>query len=70
MDVFASYTTTDAETGWIATSSQLSSNLENMPAVDRMNVGTGKTPWAIKHRLVAGLNYTANWFNNAPTNFS
>ena len=70
LDVFASYTTTDAETGWIATSSQLSSNLENMPAVDRMNVGTGKTPWAIKHRLVAGLNYTANWFNNAPTNFS
>jgi hypothetical protein len=34
-----------------------------------MNVGVGKTPWAIEHRLVAGLNYTANWFNNAPTNF-
>ena len=29
--------------------------LENMAAVDRMNVGVGKTPWAIKHRLVAGL---------------
>ena len=35
-----------------------------------MNVGVGKTPWAIENRLVAGLNYTANWFNNAPTNFS
>ena len=33
-----------------------------MVAVDRMNVGVGKTPWAIEHRLVAGLNYTANWF--------
>jgi|TARA_B100001093_G_scaffold36918_1_gene31626 hypothetical protein len=70
LDVFASYTNTDAESGWVATSSQLSSNLENMPAIDRMNVGVGKTPWAIKHRLVAGLNYTANWFDNAPTNFS
>ena len=70
LDIFASYTNTDAESGWVATSSQLSSNLENMVAVDRMNVGVGKTPWAIKHRLVAGLNYTANWFNNAPTNFS
>ena len=70
LDVFASYTNTDAESGWIATSSQVSSNLENMPAVDRMNVGVGKTPWAIEHRLVAGLNYTANWFNNAPTSFS
>jgi hypothetical protein len=70
LDIFASYTNTDAESGWVATSSQLSSNLENMAAVDRMNVGVGKTPWAIKHRLVAGLNYTANWFNNAPTNFS
>ena len=70
LDIFASYTNTDAESGWVATSSQLSSNLENMTAVDRMNVGVGKTPWAIKHRLVAGLNYTANWFNNAPTKFS
>ncbi len=35
-----------------------------------MNVDVGNTPWAMKHRLVAGLNYTANWFNNAPTNFS
>ena len=70
LDIFASYTNTNAESGWVATSSQLSSNLENMPAVDRMNVGVGKTPWAIEHRLVAGLNYTANWFNNAPTSFS
>jgi hypothetical protein len=70
LDVFASYTNTEAESGWIATSSQLSSNLENMVAVDRMNVDVGNTPWAIKHRLVAGLNYTANWFNNAPTKFS
>ena len=70
MDVFASYTTTDAESGWVATSSQLSSNLEGMPTIDRMNVSVGKTPWAIKHRLVAGLTYTANWFNNAPTKFS
>ena len=70
VDVFASYTNTNAESGWVATSSQLSSNLENMPAVDRMNVGVGKTPWAIEHRLVAGLNYTANIFNNAPTKFS
>ena len=44
--------------------------LENMVAADRMNVGVGKTPWAIEHRLVAGLNYTAYWFNNAPTKFS
>lgn len=70
LDVFASYTNTEAESGWIATSSQLSSNLENMVAVDRMNVDVGNTPWAIKHRLVAGLNYTAYWFNNAPTKFS
>jgi hypothetical protein len=70
LDIFASYTNTNAESGWVATSSQLSSNLEGMPAVDRMNVGVGKTPWAIEHRLVAGLNYTANWFNNAPTSFS
>ena len=70
LDVFASYTNTNAESGWVATSSQLSSNLENMAAVDRMNVGVGKTPWAIEHRLVAGLNYTANIFENAPTKFS
>ena len=70
LDVFASYTNTEAESGLIATSSQLSSNLENMVAVDRMNVDVGNTPWAIKHRLVAGLNYTAYWFNNAPTKFS
>ena len=68
--VFASYTNLDAQSGWVATSSQLSSNLEYMPRVDLMNVGVGKTPWAIKHRLVAGLNYTANIFNNAPTKFS
>ncbi len=70
VSVFASYTNLDAESGWVATSSQLSSNLEYMPRVDLMNVGVGKTPWAIDHRLVAGLNYTANWFKNAPTNFS
>ena len=70
LDVFASYTNTNAESGWVATSSQLSSNLENMVTTDRMNVGVGKTPWAIEHRLVAGLNYTAYWFNNAPTKFS
>ena len=58
LDVFASYTNTNAESGWVATSSQLSSNLENMVTTDRMNVGVGKTPWAIEHRLVAGLNYT------------
>ena len=70
LDVFASYTNTEAESGWVATSSQLSSNLEGMVTTDRMNVSVGNTPWAIKHRLVAGLNYTANWFNNAPTTFS
>src|SRR6056300_303758 len=43
LDVFASYTNTEAESGWVATSSQLSSNLENIVAVDRMNVGVGKT---------------------------
>ena len=70
LDVFASYTGLDAQSGWQGTSSQLSSNLEYMPRVDLMNVGVGKTPWAVEHRLVAGLNYTANWFANAPTKFS
>ena len=70
LDVFASYTNLDAESGWVATSSQLSSNLEYMPRVDLMNVGVGKTPWAIEDRIVAGLNYTVNWFPNAPTKFS
>ena len=47
VSVFASYTNLDAENaGWVATSSQLSSNLEYMPRVDLMNVGVGKTPWA------------------------
>ena len=41
-----------------------------MPRVDLMNVGVGNTPWAVENRLVAGLNYTANIFANAPTNFS
>ena len=70
LSVFASFTGLDAENAWNGTSSQLSSNLEYNPRVDLMNVGVGKTPWAIENRLVAGLNYTANWFNNAPTNFS
>jgi hypothetical protein len=35
-----------------------------------MNVGVGNTPWAVEHRLVAGLNYSANIFANAPTKFS
>ena len=70
VSVFASYTGLDAENAWNGTSSQLSSNLEYNPRVDLMNVSVGKTPWAIENRLVAGLNYTANWFNNAPTNFS
>jgi hypothetical protein len=70
VDIFASYTNLDAESGWVATSSQLSSNLEYMPRVDLMNVGVGKTPWAIEDRIVAGLNYTANWFPNSPTKFS
>ena len=62
VSVFASYTGLDAENAWNGTSSQLSSNLEYNPRVDLMNVGVGKTPWAIENRLVAGLNYTANWF--------
>ena len=70
VSVFASYTGLDAENAWNGTSSQLSSNLEYNPRVDLMNVGVGKTPWAIENRLVAGLNYTANWFDNAPTKFS
>ena len=70
VSVFASYTGIDAESGWQGTSSQLSSNLEYMPRVDLMNVGVGNTPWAVENRLVAGLNYTANIFANAPTNFS
>jgi hypothetical protein len=70
LSIFASYTGLDAESGWQGTSSQLSSNLEYMPRVDLMNVGVGKTPWAVEHRLVAGLNYTANWFASAPTNIS
>jgi hypothetical protein len=70
VSVFASYTGLDAENAWNGTSSQLSSNLEYNPRVDLMNVSVGKTPWAIENRLVAGLNYTANWFNNAPTSFS
>ena len=70
VSVFASYTGLDAENAWNGTSSQLSSNLEYNPRVDLMNVSVGKTPWAIENRFVAGLNYTANWFNNAPTSFS
>ena len=70
VSVFASYTGLDAENAWNGTSSQLSSNLEYNPRVDLMNVNVGKTPWAIENRLVAGLNYTANWFAGAPTNFS
>ena len=70
VSVFASYTGIDAESGWQGTSSQLSSNLEYMPRVDLMNVGVGNTPWAVENRLVAGLNYTANIFANAPTNIS
>ena len=70
VSVFASYTGLDAQNAWNGTSSQLSSNLEYNPRVDLMNVGVGKTPWAIENRLVAGLNYTANWFDNAPTKFS
>ena len=70
VSVFASYTGIDAESGWQGTSSQLSSNLRYMPRVDLMNVGVGNTPWAVENRLVAGLNYTANIFANAPTNFS
>ena len=62
VSVFASYTNLDAENAWNGTSSQLSSNLEYNPRVDLMNVNVGKTPWAIENRLVAGLNYTANWF--------
>ena len=49
----------DAESGWMLHHLNYLSNLEYMVAVDRMNVGVGKTPWAIEHRLVAGLNYTA-----------
>ena len=70
VSVFASYTGLDAENAWNGTSSQLSSNLEYNPRVDLMNVGVGKTPWAVENRFVAGLNYTANWFDNAPTKFS
>ena len=70
VSVFASYTGLNAESGWQGTSSQLSSNLEYMPRVDLMNVGVGNTPWAVENRLVAGLNYTANIFANAQTNFS
>ena len=70
VSVFASYTGLDAENAWNGTSSQLASNLEYNPRVDLMNVSVGKTPWAIENRFVAGLNYTANWFNNAPTSFS
>jgi hypothetical protein len=44
--------------------------LEYMPRVDLMNVGVGNTPWAVENRFVAGLNYTANIFGNAATNFS
>jgi hypothetical protein len=70
VSVFGSYTNLDAESGWQGTSSQLSSNLEYMPRVDLMNVGVGNTTWAVEHRLVAGLNYSANIFANAPTKFS
>ena len=70
VSVFASYTGLNAESGWQGTSSQLSSNLEYMPRVDLMNVGVGNTPWAVENRFVAGLNYTANIFGSAATNFS
>lgn len=70
IDVFASYTGLDAQSGWIGTSSQLSSNLSYMPRTDLMNVQVGNTPWAVEDRIVAGLNYTANWIPGAPTSFS
>jgi len=70
VDVFASYTGLDAQSGWIGTSSQLSSNLSYMPRTDLMNVQVGNTPWAVEDRIVAGLNYTANWIPGAPTSFS